>query len=135
MQFKLFFLILSLLCVSVSVEAEKGEDVEKIKVACVGNSITAGYGVKNRDKDSYPMLLGQMLGQGYDVRNFGVSSKTMLRKGNSYMAEKAYQNALDFCPDILIVKLGTNDANPKYWQYKKDFMKDMRVMPVASEVV
>ena len=128
MQFKLFFLILSLLCVSVSVEAEKGDDVEKIKVACVGTSITAGSGVKNRDKDSYPMLLGQMLGQEYDVRNFGVSSKTMLRKGNSYMAEKAYQNALDFCPDILIVKLGTNDANPKYWQYKKDFMKDMRVM-------
>ena len=100
MQIKLFFLILSLLCVSIHVDAEKADGTEKIKVACVGNSITAGYGVQNRDKDSYPMLLGQMLGQEYDVRNFGVSSKTMLRKGNSYMAERAYQRALDFCPDI-----------------------------------
>lgn len=128
MQIKLFFLLLSLLCASVGVNAEKADGSEKVKVACVGNSITAGYGVKNRDKDSYPMLLGQMLGKEYDVRNFGVSSKTMLRKGNSYMAERAYQRALDFCPDILIVKLGTNDSNPEYWQYKKDFKKDMRDM-------
>lgn len=130
MRIKIFFLILSLLCTSVNMNAKilKESAPSPIKIACVGNSITAGYGVKNRDKDSYPMLLGQMLGQEYEVRNFGVSSKTMLRKGNSYMAEKAYQKALDFCPDILIVKLGTNDSNPEYWRYKKDFTKDMRDM-------
>ena len=68
----------------------------------MGNSITAGAGIKNRDKDSYPMMLGQMLGKEYDVRNFGVSGRTMLQKGNSYMKEKAYKQALDFQPDILI---------------------------------
>ena len=34
----------------------------QIKVACIGNSITAGSGIKNRDKDSYPSVLNQMLG-------------------------------------------------------------------------
>lgn len=130
MRINYFLVIISLLFTSVRMSAETKVDsvIVPIKVACVGNSITAGYGVKNRDKDSYPMMLGQMLGEAYDVRNFGVSSKTMLRKGNSYMAERAYMQALEFSPDILIVKLGTNDSNPQYWRYKKDFPKDMLMM-------
>lgn len=100
----------------------------KVKVACVGNSITAGAGIKNRDKDSYPMMLGQMLGKGYDVRNFGISGRTMIQKGNSYMKEKAYKQALDFQPDILIIKLGTNDTNPVFWKYKSEYSKDMLTM-------
>ena len=39
-------------------------------------------GIADKAKDSYPAQLGQMLGEGYDVRNFGVSGRTMLRKGD-----------------------------------------------------
>lgn len=104
------------------------EAAAPVKVACVGNSITAGVGVQNRDKDSYPMMLGQMLGKEYEVRNFGVSGRTMIQKERSYMKENAYRQALDYQPDILIIKLGTNDTNPDYWQYKKEFAKDMTTM-------
>ncbi len=95
------------------------------KVACIGNSITYGVGVANREKDSYPMMLSQMLGPDYEVRNFGVSAKTMIRRGKSYMSENAFQQALDYNPDVLLVKLGTNDTNPVVWKYKGDFINDM----------
>lgn len=122
MKHKLFVTVLFTLL------AIYAEAASPIKVACVGNSITAGVGVKNRDKDSYPMMLGQMLGKEYEVRNFGVSGRTMIQKDKSYMKEATYRQALDYKPDILIIKLGTNDTNPVYWQYKDDYAKDMTVM-------
>src|SRR4051812_1868247 len=52
-----------------------------IRVACVGDSITFGYGIKDRDHNSYPAQLGVMLGNKWEVRNFGVNGVTALRKG------------------------------------------------------
>ena len=34
----------------------------KIKVACVGNSVTYGAGIENREVNSYPAQLQRMLG-------------------------------------------------------------------------
>ena len=100
-----------------------------IKIACIGNSITYGVGTRNPAKDSYPAVLGQMLGDGYEVRNFGVSARTMLMKGdNPYMKEERYRQALDYNPDIVTIKLGTNDTKPHNWRYKSDFKKDMETM-------
>ena len=100
-----------------------------IKIACIGNSITYGVGTRNPAKDSYPAVLGQMLGDGYEVRNFGVSASTMLMKGdNPYMKEERYRQALDYNPDIVTIKLGTNDTKPQNWRYKSDFKKDMETM-------
>ena len=55
---------------------------QKIKVACVGNSVTYGHGIENREKNSYPAQLQRMLGNGYEVANFGKSGATLLRKGH-----------------------------------------------------
>ena len=51
----------------------------RIKVACVGNSVTWGYGLTNREADCYPVQLQRMLGNKYDVRNFGHSGSYPLR--------------------------------------------------------
>ena len=84
-----------------------------IKIACIGNSITYGVGTRNPAKDSYPAVLGQMLGDGYEVRNFGVSARTMLMKGdNPYMKEERYWGPM-------IRNLRTGDINPilrKIWR-------------------
>ena len=40
--------------------------------ACIGDSITSGFTLLNPRRDSYPSLLQKMLGDGYEVRNFGV---------------------------------------------------------------
>ena len=96
---------------------------DAVRVACIGNSITFGAGIKNRSRDSYPSVLARMLGDSYWVKNFGVSARTMLNKG-----EPAYKNALAFNPNIVVIKLGTNDSKSFNWKYKADFMKDAQNM-------
>ena len=46
---------------------------QKIKVACIGNSVTFGAGIKDRNVNSFPVQLQQMLGDNYEVANFGYS--------------------------------------------------------------
>ena len=102
---------------------------DAVRVACLGNSITFGAGIKNRSRDSYPSVLARMLGDNYWVKNFGVSARTMLNKGDHpYMNEPAYKNALAFNPNIVVIKLGTNDSKSFNWKYKADFMKDAQNM-------
>lgn len=102
---------------------------EVVRVACVGNSITFGSGISNRERDSYPSVLGQMLGKGYEVRNFGVSGRTMLMKGDRpYMKEQAFSDALAYDPDIVVIMLGTNDSKPQNWEHGSDFARDMQSM-------
>ncbi|MFT0227574.1 GDSL-type esterase/lipase family protein [Bacteroides thetaiotaomicron] len=102
---------------------------DAVRVACIGNSITFGAGIRNRSRDSYPSVLARMLGDNYWVKNFGVSARTMLNKGDHpYMNEPAYKNALAFNPNIVVIKLGTNDSKSFNWKYKADFMKDAQNM-------
>jgi acyl-CoA thioesterase I len=75
-----------------------------VKVACVGDSIT--------ERSGYPFKLQLLLGGNYKVENFGVSGSTASVDSNiSYMNQAAFQKALAFKPDFVIVMLGTNDAN------------------------
>ena len=102
---------------------------DAVRVACIGNSITFGAGIRNRSRDSYPSVLARMLGDSYWVKNFGVSARTMLNKGDHpYMNEPDYKNALAFNPNIVVIKLGTNDSKSFNWKYKADFMKDAQTM-------
>lgn len=102
---------------------------DAIRVACVGNSITFGAGVKNRSHDSYPAVLSRLTGDRFWVKNFGVSGRTLMNKGDRpYMKEQAYQKALDFNPHIVIIKLGTNDSKSFNWVHKADYMKDLQMM-------
>lgn len=102
----------------------------KIKVACVGDSITFGAGVKEREKNAYPFVLQKLLGDKYEVKNFGVSGATMLKTGdNPYHKQKAYQDALAFKPDVVVIKLGTNDSKPQNWdRHKAEYAADYRAM-------
>lgn len=84
-----------------------------VKVACIGNSITDGHGIDMAGQLGYPALLARKLGKGYEVRNFGLSSRTLMNKGDRpYMKELAWADAKAYCPDIVIIKLGTNDTKP-----------------------
>lgn len=120
-----FLLLLFILSCATGYAQEKS----LIRVACVGNSITEGVGVKNQYQDSYPGVLSQLLGDNYDVRNFGLSARTLMNKGDlPYMHEWIFRDALNFNPDIVTIKLGTNDSKPHNWIYKKDFKKDLEEM-------
>ena len=132
-QLKFFSQIAALLlivflssCNTKSASIIKAEDYDHvIKIACVGNSITYGFGIPHRDSLSYPAQLQRMLGDKYEVRNFGVSARTLLSKGDlPWMKEKEYQQALDFKPDVVLIKLGTNDTKPYNWKYKAEYESD-----------
>ena len=102
---------------------------DAIRVACIGNSITDGHGIDMATAYGYPALLQKKLGNGYWVKNFGVSSRTMLNKGDyPYMNEMAWKDALAFKPDIVVIKLGTNDSKPHNWQYGNEFRQDLEQM-------
>ena len=102
---------------------------EPIRVACVGDSITYGHGIKDRENDTYPGLLKYMLGDKYDVRNFGVSgTTTMMGTDMPYMNEQAYKDALEFNPNIVTIKLGTNDSKPYNWKEQEHFKKDLKTL-------
>ena len=99
----------------------------QIKVACIGNSITYGYGIDNREEMSYPAQLNILLGDKYLVKNYGISARNLLKNGNlPYWNETEYANALEWKPDIVIIKLGTNDAKLKLnWeQHQNEFEAD-----------
>ncbi|MBR2318619.1 MAG: sialate O-acetylesterase [Bacteroidaceae bacterium] len=99
---------------------------EKTKVACIGNSVTYGYGHKNPTETSYPTQLQKMLGEDYEVRNFGHSGATLLSKGHRpYINLPEYKAALDFAPDIAIIHLGLNDTDPRNWpNFRDEFYDD-----------
>ena len=98
---------------------------EPIKVACVGDSITQGVGAQKGK--SYPAQLQGLLGDGYQVGNFGVSARTLLRKGDfPYWNEKKYQDALAMEPAIVVIMLGTNDTKPQNWKFEAEFDADYR---------
>ncbi len=112
-----------------------------IKIACVGNSITQGPGREN--PDSYPLQMQKILGEDYQVGNFGVSGRTLLRKGDfPYWNEPQFQQVKDFAPDILVIMLGTNDSKPQNWKYASEFRQDYldmihefkKSMPVDGKV-
>ncbi len=118
-RFSLFFL----LCISYL----SGSAQKTIKVACVGNSITYGATIENREINSYPAQLAVMLGEHYDVRNFGRSGTTLLSKGDyPYIAYEEYQEALAFLPDWVFIKLGTNDTKPANRVFLDDFVDDYK---------
>jgi acyl-CoA thioesterase I len=95
------------------------------KVACVGNSITFGSNIENREQNSYPAQLDSILGSGWEVRNFGVSGATLLRHGDKpYWMQQQFADAKSFAPDMVVIKLGTNDTKPQNWKFSDEFITD-----------
>lgn len=96
-----------------------------IRVACVGDSITAGVGTANSAFQAYPKQLQRLLDDHWQVSNFGVSGSTLLNSGdNPYQKTDAFQKALALQPDVVIIMLGTNDTKPRNWNMKDQFVAD-----------
>jgi acyl-CoA thioesterase I len=96
-----------------------------VRVACVGDSITQGFGADNGK--SYPSQLQAILGDKWLVQNFGVAGRTLLKKGDfPYWNEQAFKDAHDFKPDVVIIMLGTNDTKPQNWTHHDEFYADYK---------
>ena len=108
----------------------QGPKENAVRVACIGNSITDGYGIGMSPVNGYPAVLQKKLGEGYLVKNFGVSARTMMNKGDfPYMNELAWRDAQAFNPNIVVIKLGTNDSKTHNWVHGADeYRQSMQAM-------
>ena len=98
---------------------------DAIRVACIGNSITHGSGIDMMDEKGYPAQLQRLLGNGYLVKNYGVGARCMMSTSDHpYMNEQAWRDAKAFQPQVVVIKLGTNDSKDYQWnqsQYERDY--------------
>lgn len=97
------------------------------KVACVGDSITWGFTIVNRARYSYPAVLQQLLGDGFEVRNFGHNDAAVRFDAETpYVRKKACRDSLAWEPDIVLLMLGTNDTKPWNWDpvvFRQDYLR------------
>ncbi len=89
----------------------------KMKIICIGDSITEGFGLGDNPSVYYPSLLQEFLGDEVIVFNEGVtcSCVTMMEEdgrtcGLPYVLQPEYDEALSLAGDIYVIMLGTNDA-------------------------
>lgn len=102
--------------------------IAQTNVACVGDSITAGYGLSNPGVDSYPAQLQTLLGSGYSVGNYGNSGTTALKRSdNTYWNSWAYRQSVQSNPNIVVIMFGANDSKAWNWDAAK-FDSDYRAL-------
>lgn len=94
-----------------------------IKIACVGDSLTYGVGATDRTSKSYPSKLQSLLGDSYEVKNFGRSRAFMIDKSEysdftyssdksvAYKSTSEYRSSIQYDANIVLICLGTNDAH------------------------
>ncbi|MBE6641378.1 MAG: hypothetical protein E7619_07310 [Ruminococcaceae bacterium] len=130
-------------------------DADAIKIACLGDSLTAGVGVPSEQRAalSYPGQLQALLGSKYNVLNCGRSGATVLTNFSKYFnggtnayhygSVQKFKDAKDFAPDVAIIMLGTNDG-PRYLdkaqgdpqkeaEYKAEFINELTGYGKAME--
>ena len=99
---------------------------EKYRIACCGDSLTAGHMWPNQ---AYPVYLRQDVSENYEVGNFSYNGLSITGYGGSfddpnqrYILRDEYKQSLAYEPDIFAIMLGTNDATG--WANAKDIFYD-----------
>ena len=98
-------------CASAVHSFAQTNETKPIRVACIGDSITAGAGISN-PADHYPERLGKLLGDKWEVKNFGQGGACVRKKGERpYLNLPTLKKPLAFMPDVVIFMLGVNDLS------------------------
>ena len=98
----------------------------KIHIACLGDSITFGAGVMGQRDLTWEHFLNQILGDGVQVINYGISGRTLQDEGDyPYKRDKFYNISLRCGAEIYLIMLGTNDAKPYNWD-KERYRRELK---------
>jgi acyl-CoA thioesterase I len=96
-----------------------------VRIACIGDSITEGSGLACPAKTAYPVVMDSILGSKYVVLNCGRSATTLQKRGDfPFWICKEFSNVFVYKPNIITIKLGTNDTKPQNWnaaRYEADY--------------
>lgn len=129
---------------------------DKRSIICMGDSITAGYGIDRDETAPYPAQLNKLLGASFEVCNQGVSCTCTVNRrlnkitvGQPYVLEEKYREALALKGDIYVIMLGTNDAQDGFNEetgvldefqnvyafrefFKEDYVRILREVKLAN---
>lgn len=99
-------------------------DAQAIDIALLGDSITAGGSGVN-----YGVFLGDMLGEGYQIMNYGVGGACLTQRcQHAIWNTWALPALLNTEPQIVVVMLGTNDAGGASDDVFADYESDLMAM-------
>jgi len=114
---------------------------EKIRIACIGDSITYGSGIKDRNS-KYPALLQKLLGDKYEVKNFGNPGRGIIKSSKrgrgmrAFIFQKEHKAALEFKPHYVICNLGINDIDAcrsgKWNEFTPDYIELIKTYKALS---
>ncbi|GAB5402899.1 MAG: hypothetical protein Aurels2KO_11300 [Aureliella sp.] len=110
-----------------SLNMELTQAAAQVRVACLGDSITAGARV-DVETESYPARLQSLLGDEFHVRNFGIGGATLIKTGRPNVWS-SLDVVEDFAPNVIVISLGTNDTvagKRKNWEKIQRFNSDYR---------
>ncbi len=136
----------SLLLACVPLVKAKADGDSRIKVACVGDSITQGIGSTNLRENTYPAHLQQFLNKDkYLVGNFGASGRTAIKDAGTdvyvpYWNDGNFEKSKAFEPNMVILMLGTNDVMCTTWNVNayyegiKGLIETYKALPTSPQV-
>ena len=123
-----------------SVSGPSQSQSQLLRVACIGDSLTWGYGASSQ-QHNYPSVLASLLGKDKAfVYNFGEDGATGQHFVPSssltpYSRTEFYHASLSFGPDVVIIMLGLNDAKNAEWSdavYQKDMQELVGIYQVLK---
>ena len=109
-------------------------DPGKRILACVGDSLTYGAGVRiTRNRDSYPAQLGMLLKDEWQVLNYGLSWRTLQDSGDlPYRKDRFYRESLNCGAELYLLMLGSNDAKYFNWD-AENYRRELRIFTEAYQ--
>lgn len=101
---------------------------DKLKIACVGDSITYGLYVENSE-NTYPSTLQRLLGDKGVVGNFGLSNASVIPGSElCYSDTNVFADSKSYNADIYLLMIGTNDAKEQNWRTVGEFSSAYRML-------
>ena len=120
--FAIVGMLVVLFLIGCDIGSQKEQKETITRVACVGDSITFRHGFDEEPENNYPTVLAEILGENYEVVNFGESGTCVQIDGDcAYVDQSVYQSGLDYDADVLIFMLGTNDSKEWNWNGEDSF--------------
>ena len=103
-------------------------DQQKLRVACVGDELTFGTDVEDREDNCYPVQLQKYMEKAekkYRIGNFGVEGAAVQKKSKKpYTKEERYESSTEYKANLVVIMLGTNDTTEENWTDIDTFQKD-----------
>ena len=108
-------ILAGLTAASVSAEETAEENRNVCRIACIGDSITYGFGFERPEEEAYPALLQSLLGDDYEVLSYSGNGYALTDAGINFFETEEYYWSLQANADIYVIMLGSNDSYMQPW--------------------